>query len=398
LTQTKFSEISNKFSTLNCCVIIPTYNNHKTLKRVIDGVLEYTSNIIIVNDGCTDSTPEILKNYSQLAQIHFPENRGKGVGLREGFKKALALGYDFAITIDSDGQHYPDDIPVFITELEKDKNVLLIGSRNMEQDTVPKGSSFGNKFSNFWYWAETGVKLTDTQSGYRLYPLKLLEKIKFRTTKFEFEIENIVKASWNGITVKNVPVKVLYDPEERVTHFRPYKDFLRITVLNTWLVIVALLYIKPRDLFRKIKKKGFKRFFFEDLFHSSDSPSKKAWSIVLGLFVGLTPFFGFHAIIAVGLAVPLKLNKAITFAFSNISIPPMIPFIVIASVKIGNWILGTKTTFDFDNLAANIKLLANVKEYIIGSFVLAFISAITVGLTSYFIIKFRVKEVEKSIL
>jgi len=389
LEQTVFLKISQKISDLKCCVIIPTYNNHKTLKRVIDGVLQYTTNIIIINDGCTDSTPEILKEYTQLTQIHFPENRGKGVGLRTGFKKALEEGYEFAITIDSDGQHYPDDISVFITELEKNKNCLLIGSRNMEQDTVPKGSSFGNKFSNFWYWAETGVKLTDTQSGYRLYPLLEMEKIKFKTTKFEFEIENIVKASWRGIEVKNVPVKVLYDPEERVSHFRPYKDFLRITVLNTWFVIVALFYIKPRDLVRRIKKKGLKRFFFEDVFKSSDTPSKKAKSIALGSFMAMTPFWGLHGILALAFATAFKLNKAIAFAFSNLSIPPVIPFVIFGSIKIGSLILGTKSTFDFKNLATNIKLLSNVKEYLIGSFILAIIVSFVFGSLSYIILKLK---------
>jgi len=386
-----FFEISERMMALKCCVIIPTYNNDKTLKRIIDGVLQYTSSIIIVNDGCTDTTSQILKKYHQLTQIHFPENRGKGVALREGFKKAILESYELAITIDSDGQHYPNDIPVFIDEIEKDKNSLLIGSRNMDQSTVPKGSSFGHKFSNFWYWVETGVKLTDTQSGYRLYPLKALAKINFRTTKFEFEIENIVKASWNGITVKNVPVKVLYDAGERVSHFRPYKDFLRITVLNVWLVTVALCYIKPRDLFRKIKKKGFKQFFTEDLFKSSDSPSKKAKSIALGVFIGLTPFWGFQTILAVALAVPLRLNKAISFTFSNISIPPFIPFIILGSIKIGSLILGTKVIFNLENLVENIKSLTSIKEYFIGSFVLAFIMAILFGGIGYIVLKLKNK-------
>jgi glycosyltransferase involved in cell wall biosynthesis len=391
MEQTSISDISSRIAALKCGVIIPTYNNDKTLKRVIDGVLEYTNNIIIVNDGCTDSTPEILKNYPQITQIHFKTNKGKGVGLREGFKKGLELDYDFAITIDSDGQHYPDDIPVFINEIEKCGNCLLIGSRNMTQESVPKGSSFGNKFSNFWYWAETGVKLTDTQSGYRLYPLKIMDKINFKTTKFEFEIENIVKASWNGVTVKNVPVKVLYDPQERVTHFRPYKDFARITVLNTWLVIVALLYIKPRDLYRRIKKKGLKRFFTEDLLKSHDSPEKKASAIALGLFFGISPFWGFHGILALSFAHFFKLNKAIAFTFSNISIPPLIPFVVYGGIKTGSWLLGTNVIFDFQHLKENIKLLANIKEYLLGSIILSFIMAILVGSLSYIFFKLKTR-------
>ena len=175
---------------LKCCVLIPTYNNHVTLERVINDVLNYTKNIILVNDGSTDSTPEILKGFPNIEQIHLSENKGKGNALKVGFEKALELGYEYAITIDSDGQHFSEDIPTFIEALQNEdtKNVLYIGARNMTQSDVPGKSSFGNKFSNFWFWFETGIKLQDTQCGYRLYPLKEIEKLKLRTPKFEFEI------------------------------------------------------------------------------------------------------------------------------------------------------------------------------------------------------------------
>ena len=126
----------------------------------------------------------------------------------------------------------------------------------MSQSDVPGKSSFGNKFSNFWFRFETGKSLTDTQCGYRLYPLKEISELKLITPKFEFEIEVIVKAAWSGTLVDNVPVKISYDEEERVSHFRTVPDFARISALNTWFVIVAIFYIKPRDFFRKIKKKG----------------------------------------------------------------------------------------------------------------------------------------------
>lgn len=372
---------------LNVCIIIPTYNNDKTLNRVVEGVLIYTNQIIIVDDGSTDQTPAILKTYPNLNQIHFSKNKGKGKALREGFKKALSLGYDYAITIDSDGQHYPNDIPVFIEALKRDKYALFIGSRNMTHDSVPKGSSFGNKFSNFWFWAETGIKLADTQSGFRLYPLNPISKIKYYTNKFEFEIEVIVKAAWRGVPVKNIPIKVLYDEEERVSHFRPFKDFTRISILNTWLVLVAFLYIKPRDFFLKIKRKGIKRFFKENILYNSDSPTKKALSIALGVFIGIAPFWGFQTIIVLALATLLKLNKLISFTFSNISIPPMIPFIIYGSLKIGSWILNKKEGVTYENVSFDFNFLLSLEEYIIGSFVLAFFSSIIFGVTGFIIFK-----------
>lgn len=355
------------------------------MAKVLNSVLGYTCNIIVVNDGATDSTPEILKTFSQVEQVHLKKNEGKGNALKIGFKTALEQGYEFAITIDSDGQHFAEDIAVFLDalEAEKTKNVLYIGARNMSQSDVPGKSSFGNKFSNFWFWFETGTWLTDTQCGYRLYPLKEIQKLKLYTPKFEFEIEVIVKASWNGTLVKNVPVKILYDDKDRVSHFRTVPDFTRISILNTWFVLVTIFYIKPRNFFRKLKKKGFKKFLLEDVMGSTDSPSKKALSIALGVFIGLSPFWGLHTLLVLFLAVLFKLNKPIAFAFSNVSLPPFIPFVVLISLQIGSWVLGETFTFSLEGIHQNFNFLTHLKAYIIGSLLFATASALILGGIGY---------------
>ena len=372
---------------LNFCVIIPTYNNCKTLKRVIDSVLLQNTDVIVVNDGSTDATSEILKNYPQITQVHFSKNCGKGAALRAGFKKARALDYTYAITIDSDGQHFATDIPAFITSIENEGDALIIGSRNMKQEGVPGKSSFGNNFSNFWFWFETGIRLTDTQSGFRLYPLQLIPK-KYVTNKFEFEIEVIVRSAWKSIPVKNVPIEILYDPNERVSHFRPFTDFTRISILNTVLVVIALLYIKPRDLFRKLKKKGFKQFFLDNILKSADSNSKKAFSIALGVFIGFSPIYGFHTIVVLFLAVLFRLNKAIAFIFSNVSFPPFIPFIIYGSLKIGGIFIHSKTPLSLNTSITWEAVKNNLLQYLVGSFILASLSAIIFGLLGYFILTF----------
>ena len=353
----------------------------------MDGVLEYTTNVIVINDGSTDTTPHILEGYSQIKTIHLPKNQGKGNALRVGFAKALELGFDYAITIDSDGQHFPEDMEVFIETLttSENKNLLLIGARNMEQEDVPRKSSFGNKFSNFWFWVETGTWLQDTQSGYRLYPLKYLENMNFKTKKFEFEIEVIVRAAWKGTEVKNVPVRVLYDETERVSHFRPFKDFSRISVLNTVLVTIAFLYIKPRDLYRKYRRKGIRRFVLEDLLGSLDSPKKKALSIALGVFIGLSPFWGFHTLIVLFLAILFNLNKTISFVFSNVSLPPFIPFVLYASSEMGQFVLGVEYEYSMEEITTNFEVLKHLQTYIVGSFTLATVSAIVLGTLGYLV-------------
>ena len=379
--------INRRLKDLQCCVVIPTYNNHKTLKRLVEGVLDYTTDIIIVNDGSTDSTVQILETFSKIKQIHLPKNKGKGNALRLGFELAEDLGFKNAITIDSDGQHFPEDIPVFVDALEmsENKNLLIIGARNMSQEGVPKKSSFGNKFSNFWFWFETGISLEDTQSGFRLYPLHYLKELKFYTKKFEFEIEVIVKAAWNGTSVENVPVNVLYDEIERVSHFRPFKDFTRISILNTWFVLVTFFYIKPRNIYRKFKKKGLRQFLMEDLLGSQDSPRKKAFSIALGVFIGLSPFWGFHTLIVIFLAIFLNLNKVIAFAFSNVSFPPFIPFILYASSKMGQYVLGVEYSYTMEEMTENFEVMKHLKTYIVGSFSLAISAAIILGFLGYLI-------------
>ncbi len=377
--------LSEKFKSLKCCVIIPTYNNCKTLKQVIQGVLVYTDDVIVVNDGSTDATPEILGQYQQIEKIHFPENQGKGCALRAGFVRALDLGYRHAITLDSDGQHFPEDIPLFLDALatEDEKNLLLIGSRNMAQEGVPKKSSFGNKFSNFWFWFETGIRLQDTQSGFRLYPIFAMKDIKYYTQKFEFEIESIVKAAWRGIEVRNIPIRIHYELEGRVSHFRPFKDFTRISILNTWLVMVAIVYIKPRDLFRKLKKKGLKRFLVEDFLGSDDSAEKKALSIALGVFIGLSPLWGFHTVTVLFLALILNLNKVIAFAFSNVSLPPFIPLIIFISLKLGSWLLGESFVLSISEIDPSMELVKYLKSYVLGSFILSSVAAVVCGLLGY---------------
>jgi glycosyltransferase involved in cell wall biosynthesis len=375
-------EVQNAISEKKICVLIPTYNNEKTLKRVIDGVLDYTQNIIVVNDGSTDSTPKILHDYSQIDVINLPENKGKGNGLKIGFRKAKELGYNYAITIDSDGQHYPDDIPVFVEALlEEKQDILLIGNRNMSQDGIPKKSSFGNRFSNFWFWFETGIKLEDTQSGYRLYPLHKIPK-KYFTPKFEFEIEIIVRTAWRHIPVKNVPIKVLYDPAERVSHFRPFKDFTRISILNTILVTITLLYIIPRNFVNNFKKKSFKKFIKEDVLESDGTNRNKAFSIALGVFIGFSPFWGFHTLLVISLSILFKLNKVLAFVASNVSLPPFIPFIIAAALFLGApFVHGDSNILSQD---LNFDLVKNnLLQYVIGSAILATTMSIFSGIATF---------------
>jgi len=250
------NQINVLFDELNCCVIIPTYNNAGTIRQVLSGVLEYTDNIIVVNDGSTDETAEILKSFSGIHLLGFVKNKGKGYALRKAIRHAHDLGFRYGISIDSDGQHSPADLPDFLKKIKEEPEAIIIGSRNLKTENMPAKNSFGNKFSNFWYYIETGRKLPDTQSGFRAYPLYLLHKKRFFGRKYEFEVEVLVRSAWSGIKTIHIPVSVYYPPDtERVSHFRPFADFFRISVLNTILVFLTIFFIIPYALLKAIKKK-----------------------------------------------------------------------------------------------------------------------------------------------
>lgn len=311
-------------------IVIPTYNNEGSLQKLIDDVLLQSTNVLVVNDGSTDSTSEIIAAFgSKIKSLSHHPNKGKGYSIIKAFEFALQNGFDYVITLDSDGQHFANDVPKFINEVASNGDALIVGARDMESANVPGKSSFGYRFSNFWYWAETGEKLEDTQSGYRLYPVKLMEKIHFFTNRFEFEVEVLIRCQWRGITVKTIPVQIHYDePEKRISHFKPSIDFTRISLLNTVLFTIAVLYIHPRNLFIYLRNNSFldvlKRIFSEN----NESPAKVSNALGFGIFMGIVPIWGFQMITATFLAHKMKLNKALVLLASNISIPPVVPFLI----------------------------------------------------------------------
>lgn len=381
------SKLNNRFAELNCCVIIPTYNNENTIKNIITNTLKYTDKIIVINDGATDNTPGLLKPFETIVSvIHHSKNFGKGIALRTAFKKAIEMGYRYAITIDSDGQHFPEDFILFLNKIEHEPGSLIIGARNMNSENIPGRSSFGNKFSNFWFWIETDIKIPDTQSGFRLYPISRMKKIKYFTSRFEFEIEVIVKAAWKGIPVIPVPIQIYYaNGDERVTHFRPGKDFMRISLLNVYLVFLAFIWYRPMRFFRGLTPNNIKAFVKKHLFNENESVIKKSLSVTVGIFFGIVPIWGYQLVTAIAVAYFLKLNKAIVILAANISIPIILPAILYGSLKTGELITGQESTITLKNInIENIKL--NLYVYLTGACVLSVVLAIFMGMSTYLIL------------
>jgi len=379
---------------IHCCILIPTFNNQKTLSRVIDGVLAYSfEDVIVINDGSTDDTASILATYGEKINVLTNEiNKGKGFSLRRGFMEAIRLGYKNAISIDSDGQHLPSDIPLFIETALENPGALLMGSRNMMQEGVPGKSSFGNKFSNFWFKFETGLTLPDTQTGFRLYPLDPIKKIRLFTSKFETEIEVIVKLAWRDVKIIPINIHVIYDSNERVTHFRPFRDFTRISVLNTYFVILTLLYYLPRRLFFYIKKKGLWQIIKEEALKKNESNISKAKSIGFGIFMGIVPIWGFQLLVGIPLAVYFRMNKVLFLTAANISLPPFIPFIIFGSYKFGGLFYKNGVQLDsFEDLTLE-SIHVNFVQYFLGGTLLALFSGLSAFGISWIVLKIARKD------
>jgi len=254
------------------CVIIPVFNTEKVIADVLKSVLQYTENLIVVNDGSTDGTLDILchslesenplkqseiagqaRNDRPFTLVSYTKNHGKGYALQQGFSKAVEMGFTHAVTFDADGQHLACDIPVMVQKAKDNSKALIIGARKFDNPNIPQGSVFANKFSNFWFMVQTGKRLSDTQTGFRVYPLKEVGKMHLFTNRYEAELEILVRLAWRNIPIISQPVHVYYPPkEERISHFRGGKDFFRISVLNTVLCVLAVIYGYPSMFIKKI--------------------------------------------------------------------------------------------------------------------------------------------------
>lgn len=236
------------------CVIIPCYNNEKTVADVALSVVQYSDNVIVVLDGCTDNSAQSLQEISDKITVlsYFP-NKGKGAALNYAFDYASSYNFDYAITLDADGQHFASDLPLFFEAVDSNYGAMIVGSRFLKHDNMPSENIFANKFSNFWFAVQTGKVLPDTQTGYRAYPIFKMGKLRSFSKRYEAELEYLQRMAWKNIKLVSIPIRVYYPPQgERVTHFRKGKDFARISLLNTIMCFVAILYGYPSILLRRI--------------------------------------------------------------------------------------------------------------------------------------------------
>jgi len=233
-------------------IIIPTYNNPTTIKDVVYDVLNHDHQVIVIDDG-SDSSIEALFSKEEQEKIYFvthETNKGKGEAIISGTKKAKELGYTHTLSIDGDGQHLASEAKLLISECDDD-DTIIIGARNLDLEHVPIGSKFGRWFSNMWACWDTGYTITDSLSGYRVYPISILE-LPVKTHRFDWEMEVLVRHADAGKKIKEVNIECHYPTaEERVSHFRNFEDTMAIV----WVHIQILPFKWPRHILNLFYKK-----------------------------------------------------------------------------------------------------------------------------------------------
>lgn len=221
---------------MNTCVVIPVYNS-PYIKEVVRDVLRHGYYVIVVDDG-SDEVVEDL----HVEVIRHQTNMGKGEAILSGAKRAKELGFESFVTMDADKQHLSYEIEKLINSYQK--NYIVIGCRNFEDENVPKSSKFGRAFSNFWVNLETFKSLKDTQSGFRIYPISILD-LNIKNRRFDFEIEVLVLHSYSKKEIIDVDVECYYPPfEERISHFDKVKDNIRLSKIHSRLFMQRFFLLR----------------------------------------------------------------------------------------------------------------------------------------------------------
>lgn len=222
-------------------VIAPTFNNSGTVGLILREIVAQGLPVIVVNDGSTDATADVLGEISGMTEIAHAENLGKAAALRTGFEAATLAGFTHAVTIDTDGQHDPAEIAGLLEAARRAPLALIVGSRDVKAKGYPARSLAGRYASNLLVQVESGVRVDDSQCGFRVYPLGLIQAVKCCAGRYAFETEFITRAGWAGCEVVQVPVTCRYLPVgRRVSHFRPWVDTFRGLAMHFFLAARAI--------------------------------------------------------------------------------------------------------------------------------------------------------------
>ncbi|BCR03197.1 glycosyl transferase [Desulfuromonas versatilis] len=318
---------------LRLLVVIPLYNHGASVRAVAERALAVHEQVLVVDDGSSDGGAETLAGLP-VAVLRHASNRGKGAAIMTAAREARRLGMTHIATIDADGQHDPADLPKLLEVVRETPLSVVVGTRDFATANVPGSSRFGRKFSNFWLRLQTGKSLGDTQSGFRIYPLRVLEALKLAEVHYSFEIEVLVKAAWAGVPLREAPISVHYPPgEERISHFRGFMDNFRLTLLNTQLTLRSVAPWPHRKIVAEesAAKLSVLRPLqsLRTLLTENATPGQLAAAGAVGVILGAAPLIACHTIAILFAAGFLRLNKVAAVSTSQLCMPPIVPALCI---------------------------------------------------------------------
>jgi uncharacterized protein (DUF2062 family) len=315
-------------------IVIPVYNHAASLRQVVERALAVHPEVLVVDDGSRDRPLDTLHGLKVRMAGH-PVNQGKGAAIMTAARLARGLGMSHIVTIDADGQHDPADFPRFAAMLAAEPPAIVVGARNFDTANVPGSSRFGRKFSNFWLRLQTGKTLSDTQSGFRAYPLAVLDGLKLRERHYSFEVEVLVRGAWAGVPLREVPIFVHYPPPgERVSHFKAFRDNLRLTLLNTHLTLRSVLPWPHRKLVAddggELKVSVLHPLrTIKTLLTEHATPGQLATAGGVGVFLGALPLIACHTLAILFVCSFFRLNKVAAVGASQLCMPPIVPALCI---------------------------------------------------------------------
>jgi len=374
-------------------IVAPSFNNSGTVQDVLDRSLRLDLPVIAVDDGSTDETPQILlalsNARSQLEVLTHKRNLGKAAALRTGFRTGIDRGFTHAVTIDTDGQLDPEEIPILLRLSRDNPLALIVGARDERSADYPWRSRFGRRFSNLMVRLESGARVEDTQCGLRVYPLRSIQATRCRTSRFAFETEIITRAAWAGFPVVSVPVTCRYfEMHRRVSHYRPLVDSLHAILLHMMLLLQALLFWRsscaPRvvgleevddlrplaKLLRWVSPRG--------LWHQvrSDRAERTgvAAAVAIGVFIANLPIYGLQTIASLYVAKRLHLHPLALLLGSNLSMPLIGPLLIAAAIYLGfvvtKWRLPGRGDYDLSRVEVWEILGRSLVEWMVGGVLL----------------------------
>jgi len=365
---------------------VPVFNNKVTLRSVVAESRAILSHVVVVDDGSTDTDVKTLLTGLDVTVLRHETNRGKGQAILTASRYVEEHRGVYMITIDADGQHYPQDIEKFIPLMQQDENSVIIGCRDFKTENVPASSRFGRSFANFWLKAETGLTVDDCQSGFMAYPVSHLNRLSFKGAHYDFEAEVLAKAAWAGLALKTVAIDVLYPrPEERVSSFKPILDNMRLTAIHSMLVGRRLVPMPHRKLVKQEQRLDLSLLrhpgkVLRMLLQENATPGGLAMSAAIGLFLAVLPLLFVHTLVILYVSLRLNLNKVVSLNIQHLAMPPLVPALCIEVgyyLRHGTWLTNLSFATVFEQFSSRLY------EWFLGSLIIAPLSAVLIGAIMY---------------